>query len=412
MFRKIIRWLFGYIVIIIKGGYPERFINLCKNNNIYIWNLKNIDGCYQFEMLAKNFKALKPISKKSHTRPIIISKIGLPFVIHKYRKKKAFVFGVFLFSLLIYMLSLNIWNISIEGGRIYTQETILQFLESQDIYISKQIKDIDCRKIEENIREAYTDIGWVSAEIKGTNLIVNIKETTMPKKEVVNENPSHIIASKDGIITHMITRRGTPMVKIGDIVKKGDILVSGVVDVIGDNEIIVSKEPVYSDADIEAKTYYEYEDNFPLAYINKDYTGKGKRSYSINILSKKLNLYKPGISYENYDIITEEIVLQPISNFYLPISMTIVKYDEYIKQDKVYTKDQAINLGKSNLNRVLSHLKENDVIIHDMDIEYYVNKDSSTVKGKIIVEESIVDYKTVYESEWRNEEDELIGNSD
>ncbi len=412
MVRKILRWLFGYLVIVLDGGYPERFINLCKNNDIHIWDLKNVDGYYQFEMLAKSFKELKPIAKKTRTRPRILCKTGLPFASKKYRKRKAFIFGFLLFFLLIYILSLNIWNISVEGGRIYTEETMLQFLESQDIYIGKRIKDIDCRRLEENIRETYNDIGWVSAEIKGTNLIINLKEVTMPSKAVINETPSHIVASKNGIITHMVTRTGTPLVKIGDVVKKGDILVSGVVDVIGDNEIVVSKEPVFSDADIIAKTYYEYEDVIPLTYSHKEYTGKSKTDYTINILSKKLNLYKPRISYEKYDIISEEIVFQPIPNFYLPLSMVRVNYDEYINQDKVYTKDEVINVAKSKLERLLSHLKENDVIILEEDIKFDINKKSCIVKGKIIVEESIIDYKRVHESEWRTDENESIGDSD
>lgn len=412
MFRKILRWFFGYLVIELSGGFPERFINLCKNNNIYIWNLKNIQGLYQFEMLAKDYKHLKAIAKKTHTRPWIISKNGLTFQIRKYKKRRAFIFGFFLFFLLIYIFSLNIWNISVFGGRIYTEETILEFLETIDIYVGKRIKDIDCRKIEEDIRETYPDIGWVSAEIKGTNLIINLKEITMPSKEVISENPSHIIASKNGLITHMVTRTGTPLVKIGDVVKKGDILVSGVVDVIGDNEIIVSKEPVFSDADIIAKTYYEYRDVIPLAYIDKEYTGKSKKYYTINILSKKLNLYKTRISFKNYDIITEEIVFEPIPNFYFPLSMVSHKYDEYIEVAKVHTKDEAREIGDSNLNRVLNHLKENDVIIHDVDIDITYNKNSCIIEGKIIVEESIVAYKRVKESEWRTDVDESIGDSD
>ncbi|NLJ90332.1 MAG: hypothetical protein GX323_05465, partial [Clostridiales bacterium] len=211
---------------------------------------------------------------------------------------------------------------------------------------------------------------------------------------------------------HMVTRTGTPLVKIGDVVKKGDILVSGVVDVIGDNEIIVSKEPVFSDADIIAKTYYEYRDVIPLAYIDKEYTGKSKKDYTINILSKKLNLYKTRISFKNYDIITEEIVFEPIPNFYFPLSMVSHKYDEYIEVAKVHTKDEAREIGDSNLNRVLNHLKENDVIIHDVDIDITYNKNSCIIEGKIIVEESIVAYKRVKESEWRTDVDESIGDSD
>lgn len=400
----------GYLYISINDGYPERFINLCKNNDIYIWNLKNIGGQYQFEMLAKDYKKLKTIAKKSHTLPWIDKKIGLPFTLHKYRKRKAFVLGLFIFALIIYMLSLNIWNISVNGGRTYTKETILQFLETQDVYVGKKIKDIDCRAIEENIRESYTDIGWVSAEIKGTNLIINLKETTLPSSGKKGDRPSHIVASKNGIITETVIRSGTPMVNVGDVVKKGDILISGVVEVIGDNDLLVSKEPVMADGDIQARTYYEYKDKFPLKTTEKEYTNNSKTKYGVKILSKVLNLYKYRIPYERYDIITEEIIFQPVTNFYFPLSIIKLNLYEYIEVEKIYTENEAKDLAKTRLNRVLRKLEENDVIIQNNSVKFQTNKKSCTATGNIVVEESIIDYKIVNEHEWRMEtEDELIG---
>ncbi len=413
MFVKIFRLIRGYLLITMKGGSPERFINMCNNKNIYIWNLKNIDGIYQFEIFVKDYKKLKPIAKKTHIIPSINKKIGLPFIMHGYKKRKAFLLGLFLFSLLIYLLSLNIWNITINGGRNYTKETLIQYLETQDIYIGKKINDIDCRAIEDNIRETYTDIGWVSAQIRGTNLIIDLKESQMPEEINANAKPRHIIASKEGIITYMVTRTGTPLVELGDVVKKGDILVSGVLDIIGDNELLIAKEPVVADADIKAKTYYEYQDDFLLNYIDKEYTDNSKKDYTISVFLKEINLIKHGNLYANYDIITDELIMQPFTDFYLPFSLRLVYYDEYKEIDKKYTNEEARNIAKTNLYRLINKLKENNVIILDNDITTDITKDSCTTKGNIIVEESIIDYKEIFESEWRiEEEDELIRDSD
>lgn len=49
------------------------------------------------------------------------------------------------------------------------------------------------------------------------------------KKETEGINsanlPTDLIADKNGVITSMITRKGVPMVSVGDTVKKGDLLV-------------------------------------------------------------------------------------------------------------------------------------------------------------------------------------------
>ena len=416
MFLKLIRWIRGYLLVKIKtsmNNSPERFINMCNHNNIYIWDLKNISGDYQFEILLKDYKGLKSIARKTHTLPYIKKKCGFPFILQKYKKKKTFIIGLMIFFIIIYMLSLNIWNISINGERNYTKETLIDFLYSQNVYVGKKVKDIDCRKIEENIRENYEDIGWVSAEIKGTNLIIDIRETMMPEKAILNTGPSHIIASKNGIITKMVTRSGTPLVKVGDTVKKGDILVLGVVDVIGDNDIIVNKKAVLADADIVGRTYYKYKDSFPLTYKKKEYTNKNKTKHSLRILSKEINLYKYRNTYNKCDIMTDEYIFQPIKNFYLPFTYTKVIFEEYIEVDKKYKKEEALSLAKSKLDRVLNKLEENKILILKHNVNTDINSDYSISMGDIIVEESIVDYKKVEESEWRmEEEDELNGDSD
>lgn len=416
MFLKLIRWIRGYLLININTSMhnsPERFINMCNHNNIYIWNLQNISGNYQFELLLKDYKRLKPIARKTHTLPYIKKKCGFPFIMQKYKKKKAFITGFIIFFIIIYILSLNIWNISINGQRSYTKETLMDFLYSQDVYVGKKARDIDCRKIEENIREKYVDIGWVSAEIKGTNLIIDIRETKIPEKVMSNTSPSHIIASKNGIITKIVTRRGTPLVKVGDTVKKGDILVLGVVDVIGDNDIIVNKKAVVADADILGKTYYKYKDSFSLTYKKKEYTNKNKTNHSLRIFSKEIYLYKYRNTYDKCDIITDEYIFQPIKNFYLPFSYTKVVFEEYKEVEKKYQKEDARNLAKSKLNRVLNKLEEKDILVLEHNVNTDINNDYSISMGDIIVEESLVDYKKVQESEWRMEEkDELNGNSD
>ena len=45
MFIKImLNYIFGYVNILIEGYYIERFINICRNKKIAIWNLKRKEG--------------------------------------------------------------------------------------------------------------------------------------------------------------------------------------------------------------------------------------------------------------------------------------------------------------------------------------------------------------------------------
>ena len=86
MLRRLKYWLTGYLTVHIIGISPERFINLCSNRRIYIWNIFREDESYILNISAKNYKELKPIVRKTKLIPRIKNKHGLPFLIHRYRR--------------------------------------------------------------------------------------------------------------------------------------------------------------------------------------------------------------------------------------------------------------------------------------------------------------------------------------
>lgn len=412
MLTKLFNWLQGYLLVRMVGRSPERFINLCSNRGIPIWNLKNRKGFYEFHMMSKDYMSLKPIVKKTGTIPRILGKYGYPFFRKKYKKRRAFFLGILLCGITLHMLSLFVWDIHFIGGHTYTSEAMVKFLKEKDIYVGLQKKEVNCQEIEELIRGTYKDIGWVSAEMKGTRLIIKITETSMPSPAVIGTVPVHLIASKDAIVDRIVTRVGTPMVREGTIVKKGDILVSGVVEIIGDNAVVLEKKSVVSDADIIGKTFYEYEDNFSLDYLKKFYTNEVKKGYCISIGLRKINLYKPRIQYTKYDIITNENKIHLSNNFYLPISVISSTYVEFTEIQQKYTNEQALEVAGLKLERYIKELEKQGVIIIDNMVTFVVEKNQCVAKGKIIVYESIKDFRTINENEWRIiETDESSGNN-
>ena len=120
---------------------------------------------------------------------------------------------------------------------------------------------------------------------------------------------SDIVASHDGIVRSIITRKGTPMVTEDTIVKKGDILVSGLLEIKGDNEEIVERKTGVADADIMIETEYTYKDSFPMEYEQMNYTGETKLAYGFSAFGYAFfveNPLKTIAKFEKYDIIVDE----------------------------------------------------------------------------------------------------------
>ena len=170
MLRYILNNLAGYLRIRVEGYSPERFLNLCCYHGIFLWNLRPAKGAYEMNIRVRDFRRLRPMVRKSRAKVRIIQKRGVPFFIHKYRGRKLFFTGSVIAICLIFLLSSFIWRIQIDGNLARTDEVLLSFLTEKGIACGMAKKNVDCDRIEKDIRMEYDDIIWVSAYVHGSCL--------------------------------------------------------------------------------------------------------------------------------------------------------------------------------------------------------------------------------------------------
>lgn len=153
----------GYIKITVEGYYIERFLNKCNLENIKIWNTKHVGECIlELCIYAKDLKRVKKILKITNCRIKIIDKKGMPFVLFKYRKRKIFLFFPFLIFFVLYMFSLHIWNIEINGDLSYEDSKIVYEVLNENGVREGCIKNnIDTDKLINQIRLKSSNISWV-----------------------------------------------------------------------------------------------------------------------------------------------------------------------------------------------------------------------------------------------------------
>ena len=158
MLLSMIRYIKGYVQIRVIGYSAERFLNACSHRGIYIWGLRPSNGVYEMYMSVDGFRKLKPIIKKTGTRVVVVRRFGLPFFLHRYRKRKLFFIGAFSSVALIYILSLFIWDIDIEGNLSQTDENILEFLQTKEVEHGMKKSSVDCDRIVKDMRKEYDGI--------------------------------------------------------------------------------------------------------------------------------------------------------------------------------------------------------------------------------------------------------------
>ena len=218
----------GYVCISVEGYYIEKFINVCKNNGIYLENLNRIQSTIiKANVPVKEYKKVAKIAKSNNCKIKIQEKKGLPFFLNKYRKRKIFAISLLMLISTLAVFSNFIWNIEVRGNIKITEAEILQIVESEGLEIGKLKNKVDAKKIVDKIRLKRSDISWVGIKISGTNAIIEVVESDAIPKIIDKDEYCNIISKKDALIVSANAQNGTLQVKEGDVVKAGSILIGG-----------------------------------------------------------------------------------------------------------------------------------------------------------------------------------------
>ena len=376
MFIKIIfNYIIGYIRISIEGYYIERFINICRNNKIAIWNLKR-DKNVKLELNVgiKELKRVAKIAKKTKCKMRITKKKGLPFLFNRYKKRKLF-FAFLIAIIIILAISSNfIWNIQIVEEDKDTMENLYQDVIDSGLTIGTMKSKINTKDIINKVRLKRDDIAWMGIELKGTNAIVKVVKATAKPDIIDDEDYCNIVSDKQGIITKISAQNGTIAVKVGDTVNVGTILINGWME-----GKYTGIRYVHAKGEIQAKVWHTKSKKIPYNSTERTETGKIENKYKIKINNFEINLSKRLSKFEIYDTIVMENKFKIFSDFYLPISLIKTTNKEVKEEQKKYEIEEAKNLGIEQLQDELNNEIENKEKIVNKIINTYEKEDGVEV---------------------------------
>ena len=352
MFIKIIlNYIIGYVRICVEGYYIERFINICTNKHMTIWNLKREKGTKLYLNIGiSDFKKISDIARTTKCKVKIEKKKGFPFVVHKYKKRKIFALLLIIVLILIALSSNYIWNIEIREENNIELENLSEDLKNAGLTVGILKNKVNTKEVINNIRLKRDDIAWMGIELKGTNAIVKVVKADKEPDIIDTSDYCDIVSDKSGIITKINAQNGTAQVKVGDTVQQGNTLISGWME-----GKYTGIRYVHSVGEIEAKVWYTKSKKI---YYNQEIfekTGNEENKYSIKMNNFKINFYKRVSNFEFYDTIDEEKKFKIFSNFYLPISVIKTTNKENQKVEKKYNIEEAKDLGVKELEEELDN---------------------------------------------------------
>ncbi|MCR2048981.1 sporulation protein YqfD [Acetatifactor muris] len=387
---KFLKYIRGYLRVRIWGFSPERFMNLCSNKGILLWDIVREGDVYYMNISLKGFWELRPVLRKTGTRVAVLERYGLPFFLPRLLKRKVFVLG-FLLAIAFWTLSsLYIWDIELSGNYQITEDIFESFLKANAVTVGMRRDSLNIEELEKEIRRTFPQITWASAKLSGTKLLIEIKENDAP---IVVERPestsgTDLVAGYDGIIASMIVRSGVPKVAIGDTVEKGTILVEGKVPVYNEDQTVREYYYVDADADILLEHVVTFTESLPMEYIKKEYTGREKKSHYLKIGEKtyKLPETPPFLVYDSLMKESRPLALEKLS---IPIFWGEVTNREYQNVEYNYSLEEAKILLNQKLIDFLTDLEEKGVQIIEKDVKIEKSDNAWVVTGNFLVREPV-----------------------
>lgn len=386
-----IKYFKGYINISVEGVFLERFINICRSKNIILWNIERKRATIMFANISiSDFKKIKRIVAKTKSRVKIVAKKGLPFIFHRYKKRKIFVLCLILVFITLIIFSQFLWNVQIivkdfDNLENYNEQELMLDLQNSGLKTAILKKDINVNNVINSIRLKRNDIAWIGINLRGTNAIVEVVFSSQKPELVDYSDYCNIVAEKEGIIHKISAQNGTPQVKAGQLVRKGEVLIAGWIE-----GKFTGREPVHSIGDIKARVWYTLKERQNYKQSIKFETGRMEEKFSIKFNNFQINLYKVLTNFEKCDKIVENKKLELFSNFYLPIEIIKITNKECEIEEKIYSEEELKSRIISELEEeLLKQIEENNSNIQDINT-IITDKQINLVKGDDFLEIELV----------------------
>ena len=230
MLIRLIRFFRGTARFTVRGGFLERFLNLCAQNRVPVWDGRRAGDSYTARTTLRGSRALPELARKAGVALEAPVPGGAPAFLRRYRKRTGLFAGAGMVAVALVVLGSFIWQVEVVGLQTVPEEEVLSILEELGVRRGALRRDIDARRVERLLMIRLDEAAWVAVNLRGSTAVVEIQERVAPPEPIDDDVPHNVAAAKPGFITYMEVYSGQPTVKAGDSVDTGEILVSGIME--------------------------------------------------------------------------------------------------------------------------------------------------------------------------------------
>jgi similar to stage IV sporulation protein len=328
------------------------------------------------KLSINGFKLIRPIARKTKCKVRLLKKVGLPFILNRYRRRKAFFAGAILFAILIYAMTSFIWSVEIKGNKTLQTSRLETALAGNGISTGILKYRINTERAVTRMMLENKDISWISIAVKGTKVKVELRERAQIPEIIPKNVPCDIVAKKDGMIKQVIATEGVEAAGEGDTIKKGQVLISGKIPLKGEENKF---RMVHAMGTVSARTWYEERVPVILTAVERLRTGKVIKDHALVLFSWKMDILHKKNKFQDYAFVEVRKKLSFGEDFVFPMEwVTKSYYEEKLVEATINEADAREAAADEAFKKVMKQLPEEAKVVKK-NVKYIEDEDKGLI---------------------------------
>ena len=167
MYRQIVHFLQGQVLVRIECGCPERVLNLCGARGIPFWELTwESPVCLTLRAVGRDLPRLRQAAEDAGGSLHLCRSGGVPVFWRRLRRRYVLLAGAVLALVLMFGGNLVIWDFQVSGNDTVPTETILRALEDYGITVGSPGLHIDQETMRNHVLLALPEVSWLAVNVR------------------------------------------------------------------------------------------------------------------------------------------------------------------------------------------------------------------------------------------------------
>lgn len=339
---RVFRWFPGWVRVETEGGYPERLLNFVAEEEVAVWGVRFRDERMRFSCFARDYRLLRHRARRACVRMRVRQKHGLPFWLHRYRKRKGMLVGLAVYTLILTLLSPRIWVVEVVGNGATSTEEILAVAQDMGVQLGARMDRLQIKQLEIMGLNRLPTLAWISVNPSGCVARVEVTERKPTPQVLDLSQPSDMVAVRDGKIVSVTVVSGQKCVMAGEAVSAGTVLISGRV------ESELGEQLYRAYGEVWAQTERRITVSVPLTYYPAVPDGYVAVCPTLSFLGCQIPLYTAPPTGEEYQL-TECAHFLQANGLTLPLGITNRYYIRTERSSATRTEEEVAELAKKRL---------------------------------------------------------------